>query len=488
MTNIVGKIVEERKKDIEKKGFTFGFEIPEKRDRPLNPFMKDKGVILEVKRASPSKGDIAPDLDSVETARRYKENGASAISCLTEENYFKGSLKDLMAICKALPDIAVLRKDFLLEEEEIDISYRCGADAVLLICGILSQEKLLSMTKRCKELGIRALVEVRTEEDVEKVLQVKKEYADTIVCGVNSRNLKDFSIDLLVPAMLKKKLGGQVIFESGITTAQAAARIASMGFAGLLLGEFAARDPKKAGRFVQAFKAQEENLYGKKMLELAEVIERKGDRPLRQAPSTCSGQAQDKPLIKICGLTRVEDLLLADQLGADFTGFIFAQEYGRNVYGPKFKAIEPYLDQIKAFKVAVITNPESEEAKEAARLVREGKLDFIQLHGLTYDQVPEEFLELPHYFALTDKMGNLEEKCRELKDLGQARFIQDSKEGNYWQEGKLWMAGGLSPDNISDLLEKYKPELIDLSSGLEDQGQTGIKNPDKMKKLFEGLN
>ncbi|MCR5187662.1 MAG: bifunctional indole-3-glycerol phosphate synthase/phosphoribosylanthranilate isomerase [Treponema sp.] len=479
MTNIVGKIVEERKKDIEKKGYSFGFEIPEKRDRPLNPFMKDKGVILEVKRASPSKGDIAPDLDSVETARRYKENGASAISCLTEENYFKGSLKDLMAICKALPDIAVLRKDFLLEEEEIDISYRCGADAVLLICGILSQEKLLSMTKRCKELGIRALVEVRSEDDVEKVLQAKKEYADTIVCGVNSRNLKDFSIDLLVPAMLKKKLGGQVIFESGITTAQAAARIASMGFAGLLLGEFAARDPQKAGRFVQAFKAQDENLYGKKMLELAEVIERKGDRPLRQA--------QGRPLIKICGLTRVEDLLLADQLGADFTGFIFAQEYGRNVYGPKFKAIEPYLDQIKAFKVAVITNPESEEAEEAARLVKEGKLEFIQLHGLTYDQVPEEFLEVPHYFALTDKMGSLEEKCRELKDLGQARFIQDSKEGNFCREGKLWMAGGLSPDNISDFITLYQPELIDLSSGLEDEGQIGIKNPDKMKKLFEAL-
>ena len=311
MTNIVGQIVEKRKKDIEKKGYTFGFEIPAKRDRPLNPFMQDKGVILEVKRASPSKGDIAPNLDSVETAKRYQKNGASAISCLTEENYFKGSLKDLMAICKAIPDIAVLRKDFLLEEEEIDISYRCGADAVLLICGILSLDKLLSMTKRCKVLGIRALLEVRTQEDVEKVLQVKKEYADTIVCGVNSRNLKDFTIDLLVPAMLKKKLGGQVIFESGITTAQAASTTASIGFAGLLLGEFAARDPEKAGRFVQAFKAQKESLYGKKMLELAEVIENKSNKT-----------RGDRPLIKICGLTRAEDLLLADQLGADFTGFI----------------------------------------------------------------------------------------------------------------------------------------------------------------------
>ena len=83
----------------------------------------------------------------------------------------------------------------------------------------LCEEKLLSMTAKCKELGIQALVEVRTEDDAKKVLSVKKVYPDTIVCGVNSRNLKDFSIDLLVPAMLKEKLGGTVIFESGITLA-----------------------------------------------------------------------------------------------------------------------------------------------------------------------------------------------------------------------------------------------------------------------------
>ena len=232
MKNVIAEIVERRKKDIAERGYTFGFDIPEKRTRPVNPFMAEKGVILEVKRASPSKGDIAPDLNSAETARRYRECGASAISCLTEENYFKGSLQDLINVCNEVQDVAVLRKDFLIDEEEIDIAYRCGADAVLLISGMLTLEKMLSMTKRCKDLGIRALVEVRTLEDAEKVLEVKKFYEDTIVCGVNSRNLKDFTIDLLVPAMLKKKLGGKVIFESGITTPEAASKIASMGFTG----------------------------------------------------------------------------------------------------------------------------------------------------------------------------------------------------------------------------------------------------------------
>lgn len=211
--NIVEKIVARRRIDAQARGFNFGFKIPEKRMRPVNPFMQEKGVILEVKRASPSKGDIAPDLDAVQTARKYAENGAGAISCLTEENYFKGSLQDLMDVCNALPDVPVLRKDFLLNEEEIEIAYRCGADAVLLICGILTLEELKKMAAKCRNLGIRALVEVRTESDVHKVLELKKEYEQTIVCGVNARNLKDFSIDLLMPAMLKRNLAGTLFLK-----------------------------------------------------------------------------------------------------------------------------------------------------------------------------------------------------------------------------------------------------------------------------------
>lgn len=503
--NVVAEIVERRKKDIAEKGFTFGFDIPEKRTRPINPFMQEKGVILEVKRASPSKGDIAPELDSAETAKKYAENGASAISCLTEENYFKGSLQDLINVCNAVPDVAVLRKDFLIDEEEIDIAYRCGADAVLLISGILSLEKMFSMTARCKSLGIKALVEVRTVEDAEKVLEVKKQYADTIVCGVNSRNLKDFTIDLLVPAMLKEKLGGKVIFESGITTAQAASKIGSMGFTGILLGEFAARNPEKAGEFVKAFKETDENSCGKKLILLAEKIHNhrgqpsmenmlkkggqtpsestqktKGDRPLVQKTKG------DRPLVKICGLTRCEDVLLADSLGADFVGFVFATEFGRNVYGNRFEEIKKVLPGVKALKVAVITRPETDEAHFAAQLVKEGVLDFIQIHGVDYDSVPEYLGSVPHYFAVTEKMGDLKEITEKLTSFGEPRYLQDSREGNYGDSEHPWLAGGLSPLNISEFVKKYNPELVDVSSGIEDD-IVGVKNAEKMKAFFANI-
>lgn len=491
MESIIAKIVEQRKKDIQERGFNFGFNIPEKRTRPINKFMAEHGVILEVKRASPSKGDIAPNLNPVQTALKYKANGAKAISCLTEENYFKGNLQDLMDICAAVPDIAVLRKDFLIDEQEIEIAFRCGADAVLLISGILPLEKMLSMTKKCRDLGIRAFVEVRTEEDVRKVLEVKKLYKDTIVCGVNSRNLKDFSIDLLVPAMLKDELGGDVIFESGITTSQAAKKVSSMGFSGILLGEFAARNPEKAGDFVKAFESGHENACGKKLIELAKVVNRGSCRfnlsksRVVSINSTTATASMAVPLVKICGLTCAQDVLLADSLDADFVGFIFASGFGRNVCGQKFEEIKKILSKVHALKVAVVTDANSSEAHEAAKLVQNGTLDFIQLHGINYEDVPDFLQEIPHYFAITEKNGTLKEQAEKLNSYGEPRFLQDSKSRSYGTNEHLWIAGGLNAENVREIIEKFKPELVDVSGGIEDEDKIGIKNEAKMRKFFE---
>lgn len=505
MKDIIAEIVEKRKKDIEQRGFSFGYEIPKKRTRPINTFMAERGVILEVKRASPSKGNIAPNLNAVKTALKYKENGAAAISCLTEENYFNGNLKDLMDICNAIPDIAVLRKDFLIDEEEIEIAFRCGADAVLLISGILPLKKMLSMTKKCRDLGIRAFVEVRTNEDAHKVLEVKKLYADTIVCGVNSRNLKDFSIDLLVPAMLKKRLGGNVIFESGITTRDAAKKVSSMGFSGILLGEFAARNPEKAGDFVKAFKSTEESLCGKKLIELAEKINNHKESAINSNPMmvktfettkpqtstskllNTSGMPHNFPLIKICGLTRPQDVLLADSLGADFVGFIFAKEFARNVYKERFDKIKEILPKIKALKVAVVTNPLSAEAKEAAKLAESGIIDFLQFHGIAYENIPENMKTVPHYFAITEKTENISESAKKLNSYGEPRFLQDSKTHNYEKKGQLWIAGGITAENVQELCKNFNPELVDVSSGIEKEGETGIKDEAKMRQFFENI-
>ena len=470
MTDILTTIVEKRKADIKQLGVTFGFDIPEVRQRPVHPFLKQKGVILEVKRASPSKGNIAPDLNAAETARSYAKAGAAAISCLTETNYFKGTLGDLMAVCEAVPDTAVLRKDFLINEEEVEIAYRAGADAVLLIARILESDMMIKMASVAAAHKMTSLVEVRSDEDIEKLRAVAAVVDhEFIVCGVNSRDLATFKIDLLKPCALLNKIrsvlgdDARVIFESGIRTPEAARFAGSLGFTGMLLGEAAAKNPGLRSELVKSFVEAETN----KNAEFWKAYNSAGTK------------------IKICGLTRAEDVLLADSLGAAFVGFIFAPGFARNVCSERFEKILPSLKKVKAKKVAVITDPDSMEAETAARYVEDGILDCLQLHGIPYEKVPQRFLELPHYFAITEKSGNLKEAAEKLFLMGEPRFLQDSKAQDYDTNHKLWLAGGITPENAAELIQKYKPELIDVSSGIEDADNPGIKNHEKLKKILE---
>ena len=176
-------------------------------------------------------------------------------------------------------------------------------------------------------------------------------------------------------------------------------------------------------------------------------------------------------------------MLYADSLGADFVGFIFAAGFGRNVCGEKFEAIIPSLKKVKAKKVAVITDPASPEADAAADYVEQGILDCLQLHGIEYDKVPSRFLELPHYFAITEKNGPLEKTAEKLFLMGEPRFLQDSKSQSYDTNHKLWLAGGVTPENAGELAARYHPELIDVSSGIEDDS-VGIKNHEKLAVIL----
>ena len=138
--------------------------------------------------------------------------------------------------------------------------------------------------------------------------------------------------------------------------------------------------------------------------------------------------------------------------------------------------------RIVSFKVAVITNPLSEEGEEAASLVQEGKLDFIQLHGIPYAKVPEKFLNLPHYFAITDKMGDLENLSHELKDLGQARFIQDS--GFTRSTAEIAEAFGMPEEGLLCTLKQNgiiveigddEEDGWEMAEALKDRGLTMVK-------------
>ncbi|MBF0225783.1 MAG: indole-3-glycerol phosphate synthase TrpC [Desulfobacterales bacterium] len=169
------------------------FKIKEK--RPFLEVMAKKGssginIIAEIKRASPSKGIICPDLDASVYASYYEKGGASAISVLTDNKYFKGSIDDLEQ-AKRASNLPVLRKDFIISTYQIYESKIIGADAILLIVRILSQEQLQDYLNICDELNLDALVEVYSEEDV---IIAKKVNAKLI--GINNRNLSSFDTDI----------------------------------------------------------------------------------------------------------------------------------------------------------------------------------------------------------------------------------------------------------------------------------------------------
>ena len=200
-------------------------------------------IIAEFKRRSPSKGIIRDDVDVRSTVRSYEVGGAVAISVLTEEDYFDGSLDDLRAV-KATVAVPVLRKDFLFDEYQIFESAAAGADAVLLIVAALDDETLVRLRRLAEEeLGMDALVEVHDEAEMKRAIA-----AGAKLIGVNNRNLHTFevSIDTSVRLASKAPAGSTLVSESGLRSVEDLAKLRRVGYRGFLIGESLMRAEKPA--------------------------------------------------------------------------------------------------------------------------------------------------------------------------------------------------------------------------------------------------
>ncbi len=170
-------------------------------------------LIAEVKRASPSRGDLNPNLDAVALAKTYAKCGAAAISVLTEEHYFKGSGKDLESVKKALPHVPVLRKDFILDPYQVVEARAWGADAILLIVAILDDVTLQHLVAESHKLGMSCLLEVHNETELKKALKYNAR-----LIGINNRNLQTMKVDISVTKRLRPPIppGRLAVSESGI--------------------------------------------------------------------------------------------------------------------------------------------------------------------------------------------------------------------------------------------------------------------------------
>lgn len=496
-------------------GPTLGVSVPAERAAPLVPFGSEEFLIAEIKRKSPSAGEISAAADPVEQAGRYVAEGLNHFSVLTEEDFFGGSLHDLMQVKQAFPSCAVLRKDFLLNAADVDVSYRAGADAVLLIAAMLSPAEAREIMQQARACGLTVLVECHDAEEIAAVRELNPE-----LYGINSRDLRTFRMDPLLPPALRglPPRGARCVYESGIFGYEDALLAGSSGFHGVLVGEALMRNPAAAGEIRRGLAD------GHALLKHSErgnprfwsrLAARRVGSVAAPGAEMAAAPGAARPLVKICGITRAEDAHLAVELGADVLGFVFADS-------PRRAAPELLheLADTEVLKVAVVVDKLPPEVQE---LLRAGLLDAVQLHG---NERPEDCLSLgyPYYKALRLGGGgagagagiagaggaltgvaaagaDAKHRPGQMREYHCPRVLLDAfVPGQAGGTGKridrdlveqaaaiapLWLAGGLNPENIAEIIHTHRPELIDASSGLE--AAPGRKDPERMHRYFQEI-
>jgi indole-3-glycerol phosphate synthase len=235
---ILDTIVERKREEVaalKKKGI----QPPDTAIDPPRGFMQalidvpGVAIIAEAKKASPSKGVIAPDFDPVQIAVNYKQGGAHAMSVLTDVDFFQGSI-EYIPLVRNTVDLPVLRKEFIIDAIQIEEAVAFGADAILLIAAILDATELREFRLQAEESGLDVLVEVHNEQELEKTLT-----AGSGLIGINNRNLNDFTVDLATTFRLQRQIPAEIplVSESGISSREDMLRLREAGITAALIGE-----------------------------------------------------------------------------------------------------------------------------------------------------------------------------------------------------------------------------------------------------------
>jgi len=466
-----------------------------------SPF--DVSLMAEIKRASPSKGIFALDINAPTQAKKYALAGASVISILTEPEWFKGSIEDLRSVrqvLNAMPNRpALLRKEFIFDEYQILEARLAGADTVLLIVKMLDNELLSKLYKYSVSLGMEPLVEVQTADEMTKAVKLGAK-----VIGVNNRNLENFEVDLNTTSQLRSMVPKDTILcaLSGINTRQDIVAYQEEGVGAVLVGEALMRAP-------------DASLFVKQLCS--------------GAPTSPPPAASAKPLlVKICGTRSAEAASEAVKAGADMIGIILVPGSRRCVSDdvavaiskavhshpkrqlPKessvpSKAASDYFNTTtKAFStgkpllVGVFLNQPLDYILEKQRLY---DLDVVQLHG----NEPLEWASLiPVPIIKMFKPGAVGLGARGFHDVplldsgaGSGKLLDASavqQELKRDRELSVLLAGGLNPENVAESvasLQQYSDQVlgVDVSSGVEVDGEPSlelIRDFVRVAKAFRG--
>lgn len=457
---ILNEILVNKKNEVEKQKIlrplsSFKNKIHKSNRNFRQNLQQGRGVnlIAEVKRKSPSKGLIRPDIDLESVINIYEKSAfVNAISFLTDTKYFGGTLEEMQKISQ-LTSKPILRKDFIIDVYQIYESRFFGADAILLIASVLSKDKMRQFIDVAFSLNMDCLVEVHNEAEIDKLPE------NCVIGGINNRDLTDFSISLNTTLQLSPKIRQKcdiIVSESGINSVEDVRKIKASADA-ILVGTALMQVPDIAGKI--------SSLYS--------------------------------PKVKICGITNMKDAIFCAKSGVDFLGFIF--------YKPSPRYISPIIakkiiDQIKTISetVEIVGVFVNEPKSILNRIRKQCHLDLIQLHGEEDEQYFQEFQSVT---IRSVRLGNhLQEN--EIHALNNCKaqyllldtFSKNSRGGTgkkfNWnllhtlRHPNLFLAGGLNQRNYEEAI-CYKPEVLDFNSGVE--LSPGIKNHNTITSIMKSI-
>lgn len=423
------------------------------------------GIIAEIKKASPSKGDIRIDLDPGPYAEKYTRAGAAAISILTEEHFFKGSLNDLIKVRQST-DLPILRKDFTIAEYQIYEAAAAGANSILLIVSILSRQQLKDYVLLTRELGMEPLVEIHSEWELENAL-----YADAKIIGINNRNLETLKTDTTVAARVVPFFTANQIpvSASGVKGPDDIQKGMNAGIFNFLVGESIVR-AKDTEKFI------------------SQLI----------ATGTSRTEGSEQPtMVKVCGLTRPDEAAACAALGADAIGLVFFAKSPRNVTTAQAR------DICRALPATVITTGVFVDAsfEFIMEQVNTCGLKAVQLHGnetpeMVADIKKEGLMVFKALFAGKTPHLEMADQYREasaiLVEYGKGPLPGGNAETWDWsvaketgKDQKLIIAGGITPENVADVISSTHAWAVDVSSGVE--SAPGRKDIDRVKTLVHAV-